>query len=105
MNFLSSSEKQAVIGDLLDERMFEYVLQLGEKALLVYDLQSLKVKEIGFEILSHPHNCLKYSKSKFSPNHRGHLHYPFETILQAVHTSRDNPLNRIGDLYIRGFPT
>ena len=58
MNLLSSFLQQAVISDFLGEGVFKDILQLRKKTLLVNEFQSLKVKKMGFEFLSHAHDRL-----------------------------------------------
>ncbi len=48
VNLLSPLVEQTVIRHLLRKGMFEDVFQLREKALLIDELQSLKVDKIGF---------------------------------------------------------
>ena len=103
MDLLPPLEKQAVVGHLLSQGMFEDVLQLRKQALLVDKLQSLKVNEIGFELLSHSGDGVEDAVGKVSPDDGSHLHGPLEVILQAVHAGSDDPLNGIGHLDIGGL--
>ena len=104
VDLLPPVDKQAVVGDLLNQGMSEDVLQVGEKALLVDEFQPLKVDQAGFEFLFHLGDRFQDAKGKFPPDHRGHLHDPLEAFLQTVHAGRDDPLNRVRDLGTGDIP-
>ncbi len=57
-----------------------------------------------FELFPHPHDGLKDAKGEFRANHRSHLHNPFETVLNAIHPGRDDPLDGVWNLNLRGLP-
>ncbi len=58
--------------------MFEDVFQLREKALLMDELQSLKVEQIGFEFFSQPGDRLQDAKGKVPTDYGCNLHGPHE---------------------------
>ncbi len=103
MNLFSPFEKQAVIGDLLGENVFEDILQLRKKPFFVNKFQPLKVSEMGFKLFLHTCDGLQNTKGKVPPDHRCYLHCAFEVVLQTVYTGCDNPLYSIRDLNVARF--
>ena len=86
MDLLSPFKKQAVISYLLGEGVFKDIFELREKSLLVDELKTLKVDEMGFKLFFHFHDGLKDTKGKFSPNHRSYMHDSLQAFIQAVDT-------------------
>ena len=103
MQILPSFEKKAVIRHFLGKSVLEDVLELGEEAFLVDELEALEVEEMGFQPFLHLGDRLEDAEGELTADDGGNLHDPFQVLLQAVHAGRDDPLDRIGDLDVGRF--
>ncbi len=101
MEIPSSLNENAVIGHFLCYSMLEDILKLWKKALLIDELQTLKVEQMGLQFVMHARDGLEDAKGEISTDHRSYLHGALYVVLQTVHSCSNDPLNVVRHLDIR----
>lgn len=101
MKIFGALYQQAAVGNVLDNCMLEDVPRLGEKPVLVDDLQSLKFSEQAVEPAGHSSHPLEESHDELPADYGSELNHSLSVAAEPIETRHDDVLHGVGDAQIR----
>ena len=95
MKFLAPLQEEAVIGDILDDRMLEDVGGLRQQTLFVDNFERLQLLQQALEFSGETGHPLQQSHHELAANNGSYLHRALAVGAEAVEPRHDDALNRI----------
>src|SRR5215475_13062583 len=93
VQLLPSLCQEALVGNILDDRVFEDIFQLGEKTLFVDELLMLQRVKVILDFRRHIRKLGQEAQTELAANDSGRLHRALHRLFQPVDTGPEEVLD------------
>jgi hypothetical protein len=105
MQLLSALDEQALVRDVLDDRVLEDVGGLGQEPLLVDDLQRFQFLKESLQLdAGEARDALEQAAEELTTDHRGELHGTLAVLAEAVEARHDDVVDGVRDHRVADRP-
>ncbi len=104
VELLAPLQQQALVGDVVRERVLEHVHELRIERALEDEIEGAELPHAVGGVLRERRGPLQQPQRELAPDHRGRLDRPLRILGQTIEPRHDHALHRVGDIHVRDRP-